>query len=122
MNERLKQFIDYLNISTRKFEIKISASNGQIAKFLTKNTTIQSNILSKIFDTYPELSAEWLMRGKGEMLRENTPEREGERPNQSPEMLEIIKKQQETINNLIEMLQSERSAHPEPGPRMCKNA
>lgn len=80
MNERLKQFIDYLNISTRKFEIKISASNGQIAKFLTKNTTIQSDILSKIFDTYPELSAEWLMRGKGEMLRENTPEREGNTP------------------------------------------
>lgn len=80
MNDRLKQFIDYLNISTRKFEQNISASNGQIAKFLTKNTTIQSDILLKIFDKYPELSAEWLMRGKGEMLRqgggkseENTP-------------------------------------------------
>ena len=69
MNERLKQFIDYLGISTRNFEQKISTSNGQIARFLTKGTTIQSDIMSKIFDVFPDLNPDWLLLGKGEMLR-----------------------------------------------------
>lgn len=73
MNERLKYFIEYLGISTRNFEQKISVSNGLIARFLAKNTTIQSNILSKICDTYPDLNPDWLITGKGEMLRGSIP-------------------------------------------------
>ena len=56
MNDRLKQFIEYLGISTRGFEQKISVSNGLIARFLSKNTTIQSDVLSKICDTFPDLN------------------------------------------------------------------
>lgn len=73
MNERLKYYIEYLGISTRNFEQKISVSNGLIARFLAKNTTIQSNILSKICDTYPDLNPDWLITGKGEMLRGSVP-------------------------------------------------
>lgn len=73
MNERLKYFIEYLGISTRNFEQKISVSNGLIARFLAKNTTIQSNILSKICDTYPDLNPDWLITGKGDMLRGSVP-------------------------------------------------
>ena len=69
MNERLKQFIDFLGVSTRNFEQKISVSNGLIGRFLSKNTTIQSDVLSKICYTYPELNPEWLITGRGEMLR-----------------------------------------------------
>lgn len=74
MNERLKQFIEYLCISTRSFEQKISVSNGLIARFLAQNTTIQSNVLSKICDSFPELDAHWLITGKGSMLRGSVPE------------------------------------------------
>lgn len=69
MNDRLKQFIEYLGISTRGFEQKISVSNGLIARFLSKNTTIQSDVLSKICDTFPGLNPDWLLTGKGKMLR-----------------------------------------------------
>ena len=69
MNARLKQFIEYLGVSTRNFEQKISVSNGLIARFLSKNTTIQSDVLSKICDTFPELNPDWLITGKGVMLR-----------------------------------------------------
>ncbi len=68
MNERLKQFIEYLGVSTRNFEQKISVSNGLIGRFLSKNTTIQSDVLSKICYTYPELNPSWLITGRGEML------------------------------------------------------
>lgn len=73
MNDRLKQFIEYLGISTRGFEQKISVSNGLIARFLSKNTTIQSDVLSKICDTFPDLNPDWLLTGKGKMLHEPTP-------------------------------------------------
>ena len=73
MNDRLKQFIEYLGISTRGFEQKISVSNGLIARFLSKNTTIQSDVLSKICDTFPGLNPDWLLTGKGKMLHEPTP-------------------------------------------------
>lgn len=71
MNERLKQFIEYLGISTRNFEQKISVSNGLIGRFLSKNTTIQSDVLSKICYTYPDLNPSWLITGRGEMLLNN---------------------------------------------------
>ena len=71
MNERLKQFIEYLGVSTRNFEQKISVSNGLIGRFLSKNTTIQSDVLSKICYTYPELNPSWLITGRGEMLLNN---------------------------------------------------
>jgi hypothetical protein len=53
MNKRLKQIIDYYQLSTRQFEQKISVSNGVIAKVLAQNTTLRSDILSKIADTFP---------------------------------------------------------------------
>lgn len=71
---KIKAFIDYLGISTRNFEQKISVSNGLIARFLTKNTTIQSDVLSKICYSFPELNPDWLITGKGEMLRGSAPE------------------------------------------------
>lgn len=68
MNSRLKQFIEYLQISVREFEQKISTSNGTIARFLSKNTSVNSELLSKIHYTYPILNMDWLVTGRGSMI------------------------------------------------------
>lgn len=73
MNERLRQFIEYLGLTTRQFEQKISASDGQIAKLLRQNTTIQSNTMAKIKESFPKLSLDWLVSGRGEMLLGSVP-------------------------------------------------
>ncbi len=73
MNERLRQFIEYLGLTTRQFEQKISASDGQIAKLLRQNTTIQSNTIAKIKESFPKLSLDWLVSGRGEMLLGSAP-------------------------------------------------
>lgn len=73
MNERLRQFIEYLGLTTRQFEQKISASDGQIAKLLRQNTTIQSNTIAKIKESFPQLSLDWLVSGRGEMLLGSEP-------------------------------------------------
>lgn len=80
MNKRLREYIDYKGISVRNFEQKISVSNGLIARFLAKNTSIQSEVVSKICDIFQDLNPNWLLTGKGEMIltEENVPTRNKE--------------------------------------------
>lgn len=69
LKERLLTFINYLNISTRQFEILCKLSNGQI-----NNTgdTLRKSSLEKIVKIYPELNTAWLQTGIGEMLLTTT--------------------------------------------------
>lgn len=69
--ERIEKFIEYKQLSVSGFEKSISASNGVIRHAILKNTDIYSRFLVKILDNYPELSADWLLREEGEMLRDN---------------------------------------------------
>ncbi len=70
---RLDTFIKAKNISYRAFEQSINVSNSAIATPIKKQKgSIGSDILSKIFDNYPDLNIEWLFTGKGHMLRRFT--------------------------------------------------
>ncbi|MCM1035560.1 MAG: hypothetical protein NC038_05630 [Paludibacter sp.] len=76
MNERLRFFLEENGLSVRQFEALIGSSDGKIAKFLSTNSTLKSDTLCKIMELFPQLSIEWLLTGKGEMLRskdENIP-------------------------------------------------
>ncbi|HFK5512565.1 TPA: hypothetical protein ACGZ9U_003509 [Elizabethkingia anophelis] len=70
MIQRLNEFIESLGLSTRAFEIKISASNGLIRKAITNNTDIQSKWLTNIIDNFPQLNIIWLLTGRGSMINE----------------------------------------------------
>ncbi|EGK00470.1 hypothetical protein [Dysgonomonas gadei] len=75
MIERIEQFVEYLGISVRAFEQKIGASNGLIRKAITNKSDIQSKWISIIVDRFPQINTEWLLIGKGPMLKidsENT--------------------------------------------------
>lgn len=61
-------FLAYLNIGQTVFEKKVGISNGYVNN--VKNS-IGSEIISKISSVYPELSTEWLLTGKGGMLKKN---------------------------------------------------
>lgn len=69
MIDRIKQYIDYLRIGVREFEIKINASDGTIRRAIKNNTDIQAKWIIAITENYPDLSAEWLLRGEGSMLK-----------------------------------------------------
>ncbi|MDR2825024.1 MAG: helix-turn-helix domain-containing protein [Prevotellaceae bacterium] len=69
--QRIKEYIDYQGISVSFFEKKIGMSNGSFASQLKKNKTIGVDKLEKILNEYPEISAEWLLRGIGNMLKPN---------------------------------------------------
>ena len=73
MISRLSQFLEYQGINVRQFEQLISASNGMIRKAIANNTDIQSKWIAKIIDNFPNLNPEWLLTGKGNMLRDDNP-------------------------------------------------
>ena len=116
MNKRLKQLIDYYRISTRQFEQKISVSNGVIAKVLVQNTTLRSDVLSKIADNFPDINIGWILTGKGEMFLQkcgNTPEEDSQFvkiPTDVWEAMQLqtasLKEKDAQITRLIEMLGS----------------
>ena len=72
MIERISQFIQNQGISVRSFEQSIGASDGMIRRAINNNTDIQSKWLSSIADNYPNLSIDWLITGRGSMLKEET--------------------------------------------------
>ena len=68
MLRRLNEFIKFRNISFNKFEISIGVSHGSISNAFKHNKNIGSNVVQKVLEVYPELSAEWLLRGTGAMI------------------------------------------------------
>lgn len=67
--ERISQLIESESLSVRAFEISIGASNGAFGRAIKNGTDVSSEWLSIIIEKYPQYSAEWLLTGKGEMLR-----------------------------------------------------
>ena len=65
--ERLLYYIESKNISKNKFYTLTGVSNG----VLDKKSELSISTIEKIYYTFPELSLEWILFEKGEMLREN---------------------------------------------------
>lgn len=70
MNERLKQIIDYYGLTPYAFSQKIGVSEGTIRKILSENTTLRSDNLEKISQSFTEINIDWLITGRGNMLRQ----------------------------------------------------
>lgn len=66
---RINQFCDNQDITITELERKISASKGVLSRALAKNTDIQSKWITEIVDNYQLINPEWLLTGKGEMLK-----------------------------------------------------
>lgn len=69
--ERISQIAQKEFITIGALERKIGASKGVLSRALQNGTDIQSKWVSEIIENYPSYSAEWLMTGKGEMIKES---------------------------------------------------
>ena len=67
--ERIYQLIDYKKDSVYKISNKIGVSNGYFSKTKAKNGSVGSDIIEKIVNYYTDVSVEWLLTGKGDMLK-----------------------------------------------------
>ena len=67
----LNRFTEYLKSKGIKYaqaERECGLSNGIIKSALNKGSALGSDKVENILLTYPDLSAEWLLRGTGDML------------------------------------------------------
>ena len=80
INDRIKKIIDYYGISINQFEVKICVTRGKIYKGLERNSDFGSTTIAKILDNCDSISPDWLLLGKGEMLRKNAQKKRGCRP------------------------------------------
>lgn len=69
--DRLIQFLAHEGIGQNVFERKVGIANGYISH---SKGSIGSKIVDKIASACPNLNAEWLMTGIGEMLKGGEPE------------------------------------------------
>lgn len=70
IKRRILQFADTLNISRREFYSKIGISRGT----LESNTGITEDVVAKFIAAFPYVSIEWLILGKGQMIKDKMPD------------------------------------------------
>ena len=68
---RLDMFMRYRGLNDNKISLTAGISNGLIGKGRKRGGISQENI-SKLIHAYPELDANWLLTGRGSMLREQS--------------------------------------------------
>lgn len=63
IKQRILQYADSLGISKREFYTKIGVSRGT----LESRTGITEDVVTKFIAAYPDVSLEWLVKGKGDV-------------------------------------------------------
>lgn len=66
--DRLMQFIEFVGLSARQFDLSIGASNGYTLRMKKNSASIGSDVIENIIRTYPQLNLVWLITGEGDML------------------------------------------------------
>ncbi|MFT0500082.1 helix-turn-helix domain-containing protein [Bacteroides thetaiotaomicron] len=68
MINRIKEVIALLGLSDRAFAIKCGIKQNTLSRQLGGVSEVSASTINAILDNYEEISAEWLLRGKGSML------------------------------------------------------
>tara|TARA_R110002051_G_scaffold297564_2_gene363936 strand:- start:8267 stop:8755 length:489 start_codon:yes stop_codon:yes gene_type:complete len=71
LNSRIDRFIQHLGLSYNEFERSIDAGRGSISGAIKNDRNLGSQIVESILHKYDELSADWLLRNRGEMLNKS---------------------------------------------------
>ena len=98
MVDRIKELIAYTGLSDRAFAIKCGLKQNTFSRQLNGLNEVSTQTALSILSTYPEISAEWLLRGKGEMLLASEQPTEAE--DRMNKLIDTITFQQDTIKNL----------------------
>lgn len=74
---RLFEYIDRMQLKPTRLEKEIGLSNGYLRTQERRNADLGEGVLLKILDYCLDLNPVWLLTGKGEMLKPQSPKPEG---------------------------------------------
>lgn len=72
ITQRVREFLSYNSISINSLAKQINVAQATLNPQLRGDRTLAANIVVKILDAFPDISAEWLLRGEGEMYKSNS--------------------------------------------------
>lgn len=100
MVERIKELIAYTGLSDRAFALKCGLKQNTFSRQLNGLNEVSIQTSLSILSTFPEISAEWLLRGTGEMLLTSEQPTASNESDRLSKLIDTIAFQQDTINNL----------------------
>lgn len=78
LTKRFKELMSVKSASVLDFSRLIGVAQTTLNSQLSSTKGISSNVILLTLDTFPDVSAEWLLRGKGEMLIASSQEQKKE--------------------------------------------
>lgn len=68
IRQRIKDVLSFHNSNTNQLAGDDANFQNRLSRQINHTSTISCDTISRVLSAYPEVSAEWLLRGKGEML------------------------------------------------------
>ena len=69
MTDRILSIIKYFHLSPSDFAEEIGVQRSSISHLISGRNKPSLEFIQKILTRYPEISTEWILNGKGEMLK-----------------------------------------------------
>lgn len=104
MISRIKEVIAYYKLTDRAFAIKCGIKQNTLSRQLNGVSEISVPTINAILDNYDDISAEWLFRGKGEMLISANQQKD-ENTERISRLVDTIATLQGTINEQSKTIQ-----------------
>lgn len=107
LTERFKELISAKSASVLDFSRLIGVAQTTLNSQSSSTKGVSSNVILLTLDTFPDVSAEWLLRGKGEMLIASSPNEKKEEEahaeslfrNVLVEFMSMVNKRLKSIDN-----------------------
>ena len=97
--DRLQEIIDYAGLNVSSFAKKIGVVDQTIRGIVVQRRNKPGfDILAKILQTFTWINAEWLITGKGEMIKQETTSK----TENSPSLIQYLREKDLKIEKLIE--------------------
>ena len=68
VRKRIRHVLDEKNVKVNTLAVKYKENQSKLSKQIKYKTAISLNTILLLLDEFPDLSTEWLLRGKGNMF------------------------------------------------------
>ena len=107
VKRRIREILEKYRLNptqlAKKYELNQKTLNNQI----NGETALSASTILLILDSIPEVSAEWILRGEGEQIRENSTSPNNKYYNMCNKILEIRNRETELYQQLAAMMAKE---------------
>lgn len=108
--QRVKQVIDANGISITKLSIELNIPQTTLNRQVSGVSTLSSAVVESILAYFPNLSAEWLLRGNGEMYLQTQDSKEAEPADEVEILKDEILRLQGEVRALERIINGEKKA------------